>query len=82
MHPLLLDPPYSSGGGTDNEPYELVLEPQSTLSDDLSSYKVSELGDEGDNIVAYDTETSHHTTVTNRHQLRKKQHLRCEHNSN
>ena len=36
MHPSVLNPPYSSGGDTDNEPSQSVLEPQSALTDDPS----------------------------------------------
>ena len=49
------------------------------LSDNPSPYEVTDSELEGDNIVAYDTETSHHTTIADRHGLRRKQRLRHEH---
>ena len=72
-HPPSLDNPYSSGEDTKDGPYELAVEPQSTLSDNPSPYEVTDLESEGDDVVAYDTETSHHTTIADRHQLRRKQ---------
>ena len=47
-------------------------------SDNPSSYDVTDSESEGDDIIAYDTETSHHMTIANRHQLRRKQQLRHE----
>ena len=83
MHLPLLDPSYLSGGGTDDEPYESALEPQSAMSDNPSPYEVTDSEGkgkgEGDDMVEYDTEMSHHTTIINRHQLRRKQHLRHKH---
>ena len=78
-HPPLLDAPYSSREDTDDRPYELAIEPQSVLSDNLSPYEVTDSESEGDDVVAYDTETSHHMTVADRHQLWRKQRLRHEH---
>ena len=72
-HPPLLSTPYSSGEDTEDGPYELAVEPQSVLSDNPSPYEVTDLESEGDDIVAYDTETSHHTTIADRHWLRRKQ---------
>ena len=54
------------------------MEPQSVLSDNPSPYEVTNSESEGDDVVAYDTETSHHTTVANRHWLYRKQWLRHE----
>ena len=75
-HPPFLDTPYSSGEDTDEGLYELAIEPQSALSDNPSPYEVTDLESEGDNVVAYDTETSHHMTIADRHWLRRKQWLR------
>ena len=66
-HPPLLDMPYSSGEDTEDGPYELAMEPQSALSDNPSPYEVTDSESEGDDVVAYDTETSHHTMVADRH---------------
>ena len=78
-HPPLLNTPYSSGEDTDDRPYESAIEPQSVLSDNPSPYEVTDSESEGEDVVAYDTETSHHMTVADRHWLRRKQWLRCEH---
>ena len=68
-HPPLLDAPYSSVEDTDDRLYELAIEPQSTLSDNSSPYEVTDSESEGNDVVAYDTETSHHMTVADRHRL-------------
>ena len=77
-HPPLLDTPYSSGEDTKDGPYESAIEPQSVLSDNPSPYEVTDSESEGNDVVAYDTETSHHTTIADRHQLRRIQRLRHE----
>ena len=77
-HPPSLNTPYSSGEDTKDGLYESAVEPQSMLSDNPSPYEVTDLESEGDDVVAYDTETSHHMTIADRHQLRRKQWLRCE----
>ena len=77
--PTLLDIPYSSGEDTNDRPYKSVMEPRSVLSDNPSPYEVTDLESEGDDVVAYNTETSHHTTVADRHLLQRKQQLRCNH---
>ena len=41
-HPLLLDLPYSSGGDTNDEPYESALEPQSAVSGNPLPYEVTD----------------------------------------
>ena len=78
-HPSLLDAPYSSGEDTDDGPYKSVIEPQSMLSDNLSPYEVTDSESEDNDVVAYNTETSHHMTIADRHQLWRKQWLRHEH---
>ena len=78
-NPLSLDTPYSSGEDTEDGPYESAVEPQSVLSDNPSPYEVTDSKWEGDDIVAYDTETSHHMMIADRHWLRRKQWLRREH---
>ena len=78
-HLPLLDAPYSSGEDTDDGPYKSAIEPQSILSDNLSPYEVIDLESEDDDVVAYNTETSHRTTVADRHRLRRKQWLRHKH---
>ena len=78
-HPPSLDTPYSLGEDTKDGLYELAIEPQSVLIDNPSPYKVTDLESEGDDIIAYDTETSHHMTIADRHRLRRKQWLRHEH---
>ena len=78
-HPPLLDTPYSSGEDTKDGLYESAIEPQSALSDNLSPYEVTDSESEDNHVVAYDTETSHHMMVVNRHWLRRKQQLRCQH---
>ena len=77
-HPPLLDTPYSSREDTDDRLYKSAMEPHSALSDNPSPYKVTDSESEGDDVVAYDTETSHHTTVADRHRLGRKQQLRHE----
>ena len=77
-HPPLLDTPYSSGEDTEDGPYESAIEPQSMLSDNPSPYEVTDSELEDDDIVAYDSETSHHMTIADRHRLRRKQWLRHE----
>ena len=77
-HPPSLNTPYSSGEDTEDGPYELAVEPQSALSDNPSPYEVTDSELEGNDIIAYDTDTSHHTMIADRHRLRRKQRLRCE----
>ena len=72
-HPLSLDTPYSSGEDTKDGLYESAIEPQSMLSDNPSPYEVTDSESEGDDVIAYDTETSHHMTIADRHWLRRKQ---------
>ena len=78
-HPPLLDTPYSSEEDTNDGLYESLIEPQSALSDNPSPYQVTDSELEGNDVVAYDIETSHHMTIANRHWLRRKQWLRHEH---
>ena len=77
-HPPLLDTPYSSGEDTNDGLYKLAMEPQIALSDNPSPYEVTNLESEGNDVVAYNTETSHHMTVADRYQLPRKQWLRHE----
>ena len=72
-HPPLLDTPYSSGEDTEDRQYESAVEPQSALSDNPSPYEVTDSEWEGNDVVSYNTETSHHTTIADRHWLRRKQ---------
>ena len=77
-YPPLLNAPYSSREDTNDGLYESAREPQSMLSDNLSPYGVTDSESEGNDVVAYDAETSHHTMVADRHWLQRKQQLRCE----
>ena len=77
-HPTLLDAPYSSGEDTNDGQNESVIEPQSVPSDNLSPYEVSDSESECNDVVAYDTETSHPMTVADRHWLQRKQWFRCK----
>ena len=70
-HPPLIDPLYSSGLDSDEDPYESARD-ASTLSDP-SPYDVTDLEEEYDNVMAYDTENSHQTTIANRNQQRRKE---------
>ena len=70
-HPLLVDPPYSSGLESEDEPYESTRD----VPSDPSPYEVTDSEEEHDDVVAYDTETSHQVTVAERDRLRKKQRL-------
>ena len=76
-HPPLIDPPYSSGTDSADEPYESVQEPVGYTTDP-SPYEVTNSEDEGDDVVEYDTEASHQVTVAERNRLRKKQQQRRE----
>ena len=77
MHPLLVDVPYSSRLDSDDGPYESAQDAASTPSDS-SPYEVIDSEEEGDDIIAYDTEDSHQTTVADRNRLRKRQRQRHE----
>ena len=70
-HPPLVDVPYSSGLDSDDGPYGSA---QDVTPDDSSPYEVADLEEEGNDIVAYDTEDSHQMTVADRNRLRKRQH--------
>ena len=74
-HPPLVDVPYSSGLDSDDGPYGSA---QDATPDDSSPYEVADLEEEGDDVIAYDTEDSHQTTVADRNRLRKRQRQRCE----
>ena len=65
MHPALVDVPYSSGLDSDNGPYGSAQDAASTPSDSLP-YEVTDSEEEGDDVVAYDTEDSHQMTVADR----------------
>ena len=75
-HPLLVDVPYSSGLDSDDDPYGSA---QDATPDDSSPYEVTDSEEEGDDVVAYNTEDSHQTTVADRNRLRKRQRERREH---
>ena len=77
-NPPSLSTPYPSGEDTEDGLCESAVELQSALSDNPSPYEVTDSESEGDDIVAYDTETSHHTTIADRHWLRRKKQLRHE----
>ena len=78
MHPPLVDVPYSSGLDSDDGPYGSAQDAASTPSDS-SPYEVADSEEEGDDVVAYDTEDSHQKTVADRNRLRKRQRQRREH---
>ena len=71
MHPPLVDVLYSSGLDSDDDPYGSA---QDATPDDSSPYEATDSEEEGDDVVAYDTEDSHQMTVANRNRLRKRQH--------
>ena len=73
-HPPLIDPPYTSGMESVDEPYESARD----LPSEPSPYDVTDSKEEQGNVVEYDTETSHQVTVAERDQLRKRQRLRRE----
>ena len=77
MHPPLVDVSYSSRLDSDDGPYKSAQDAVSTPSDS-SPYEVADSEEEGNDVIAYDTEDSHQTTVANRNQLRKRQRQRCE----
>ena len=64
-HPPLVGVPYSSGLDSDDGPYGSAQDAVSTPSDS-SPYEVTDSEEEGDDVVAYDTEDSHQTTVADR----------------
>ena len=68
-HPPLVDVSYLSRLDSDDGPYESAQDAASTPSDS-SPYEVADLEEEGDDIVAYDTEDSHQMTVADRNRLR------------
>ena len=76
-HPPLVDVPYSSGLDSDDGPYGLAQDAVSTPGDS-SPYEVTDSEEEGDDVVAYDTEDSHQTTLADRNRLRKRQRQRRE----
>ena len=76
-HPPLVDVLYSSGLDSDDGPYGSAQDAASTPSDS-SPYEVADSEEEGDDVVAYDTEDSHQTTVADRNRLRKRQCQRRE----
>ena len=76
-HQPLVDVPYSSRLDSDDSPYESAQDAASTPSDS-SPYEVADSEEEGDDVVAYDTEDSHQMTVADRNRLRKRQRQRHE----
>ena len=74
----MVDVPYSSGLDSDDCPYGSA---QDATPDDSSPYEVADSEEEGDDVVAYDTEDSHQMTVADRNRLRKRQHQRRERGS-
>ena len=73
-HPPLIDPPYTSGLESDDDPYESAQD----VPSDPSPYEVTDSEEEHDDVVVYDTETSHQMTVVDRDRLRKRQRLHHE----
>ena len=69
-HPPLIDPPYPSGLESDDDPYESARD----VPSEPSPYEVTDSEEEQDDIMAYDTETSHQMTVADRDRLRRRQH--------
>ena len=57
------------------DPYESAQD----VPSEPSPHKVTDLEEEYDNVMAYDTETSHQMTVADRDRLRKRQRLCREH---
>ena len=74
-HPPLIDPPYTSGLESDDDPYESARD----VPSEPSPYEVTDSEEEQDDIMAYDTETSHQMMVADRDRLRRRQRLRREH---
>ena len=74
-HPPLVGVPYSSGLDSDDGPYGSA---QDVTPDDSSPYEAADSEEEGDDVVAYDMEDSHQTTVADRNLLRKRQCQRRE----
>ena len=70
-HPPLIDPPYSSGVESDDEPYQSARD----LPADPSPYDVTDSEEEQDDVVEYDTEASHQVMVAERDRLRRRQRL-------
>ena len=79
-HPPLVDVPYLSGLDSDDGPYGSAQGAASTPSNSLP-YEVADSEEEGNDVVAYDTEDSHQTTVADRNRLRKRhsQRRECQH---
>ena len=70
MRPHLLPSPMTSDEETD--PYKSVKERAGEASE-ASPYDAYDSEEESDDVIAYDTETSHHTTVADCNRQRKKQ---------
>ena len=78
LHPQLIPSLPTSEGETEDDPYESACECASKVSD-TSLYDASDSEEDSDDMVAYDTETSHHTVVADRNWQRKKQQQCWEH---
>ena len=76
-HPPFVGVPYPSGLDSDDDPYGSAQDAASTPGNS-SPYEVADSEEEGDDVVAYDTEDSHQTTVADRNRLRRRQHQRRE----
>ena len=70
LHTAAGPSPMTSDAESGEEPYESTMDYGATT--DASPYKAYDSEEESDNIVAYDTETSHLMTVTDRNCQRKK----------
>ena len=73
-HPPLIDPPYASRVMSDDDPYESARD----VPSDPSPYDITDSEEEDDDVVVYDTETSHQMTVAVRDRLRRRQRLQRE----
>ena len=73
-HPPPIDPPYPSGLESDDDPYESAWDVPSKPS----PYEVTDSEEEQDDVMAYDTETSHQMTLADWDRLRRRQHLHRE----
>ena len=71
LHAAAGPSPMTSDAESGEEPYESAMDYGATT--DASPYEAYDSEEELDDVVVYDTETSHLTTVTDRNRQRKKQ---------
>ena len=74
LHSAAGPSPMTSDAESGEEPYESAMDYGVTT--DASPYEAYDSEEESDDVVAYDTETSHLMTVTDRNCQRKKQQQR------